>query len=292
MNGFLKMTSKVIIITGASRGLGKFLSEHFFKNGHSLILISSNIKRLKENTKNYSKKNNQALHLIEANYLEENFEKKIFYKINQYYKKIDVLINNAGIQEPIGPFKDVDFKKWQENFKVNFISPALITRYALTYMNNDSGGSIINLSGGGSSGPRPNFSSYACSKTALVRFTETLSHEFDEHNLNININAVAPGAMPTDMMKELVNSPIKMVGKKEKEFAKKVMNTPFNMQDVAELCEFLISPSSRGISGKLISLKWDNWKKWTENIEALSKSDLYTLRRITARDRNLEWGDL
>ena len=94
------------------------------------------------------------------------------------------------------------------------------------------------------------------------------------------------------LMKELVNSPIKMVGKKEKEFAKKVMNTPFNMRDVAELCEFLISPSSRGISGKLISVKWDNWKKWIENIEALSKSDLYTLRRITARDRDLEWGDL
>jgi 3-oxoacyl-[acyl-carrier protein] reductase len=59
-----------------------------------------------------------------------------------------------------------------------------------------------------------------------------------------------------------------------------------------ELCDFLVSDKSRGISGKLISSNWDNWPEWPKHLAELESSDLYTLRRITGRDRGCDWGDL
>ena len=156
-------------------------------------------------------------------------------------------------------------------------------------MNNKNGGSIINLSGGGSAGLRPNLSAYACSKTALVRFTETVAAELKDSN--INMNAIAPGPMPTAMMRELIEVSENIIGKEEKLLAKKTLDSDFDVRDIGDLCLFLSQPSSRKISGKLISVKWDNWRNWENHIEELEKSDLYTLRRITAKDKGLKWGD-
>ncbi len=286
------MSKKTIMITGASRGLGKFLSEHFIDIGHDLILVSSNIEKLKKNIKDINLASTQKLHIVSANYLEKEFEKKMFRSIEKFTKNIDVLINNAATQSPIGPFVDTDFEEWEKNFKVNFVSTALVIKKTISFMSNKSGGSIINISGGGSSSPRPNLSAYACSKTALVRLTETLSYELNQKNLNININAVAPGAMPTTMMKELLDFPDEIVGKHEKDLAKQTLSSSSEMDSVGKLCDFLISSSARNITGKLISAKWDNWSKWPENSEKLDNGDLYTLRRITSRDRGFDWGDL
>ena len=286
------MSKKTIMITGASRGLGKFLSEHFIDIGHDIILVSSNIEKLKKNIKDINLASTQKLHIVSANYLEKEFEKKMFRSIEKFTKNIDVLINNAATQSPIGPFVDTDFEEWEKNFKVNFVSTALVIKKTISFMSNKSGGSIINISGGGSSSPRPNLSAYACSKTALVRLTETLSYELNQKNLNININAVAPGAMPTTMMKELLDFPDEIVGKHEKDLAKQTLSSSSEMDSVGKLCDFLISSSARNITGKLISAKWDNWSKWPENSEKLDNGDLYTLRRITSRDRGFDWGDL
>ncbi len=286
------MSKKTIMITGASRGLGKFLSEYFIDIGHDLILVSSNIEKLKKNIKDINLASTQKLHIVSANYLEKEFEKKMFRSIEKFSKNIDVLINNAATQFPIGPFVDTNFEEWEKNFKVNFVSTALVIKKTISFMNNKSGGSIINISGGGSTSPRPNLSAYACSKTALVRLTETLSYELDQKNLNININAIAPGAMPTTMMKELLDFPDEVVGKHEKDLAKQTLSSSSEMDSVGKLCDFLISSSARNITGKLISAKWDNWSKWPENSKKLDKGDLYTLRRITSRDRGFDWGDL
>lgn len=286
------MSKKIIMITGASRGLGKFLSEYFIDIGHDLILVSSNIEKLKRNIKDINLASTQKLHIVSANFLEKEFEKKMFSSIEKFSKNIDVLINNAATQSPIGPFVDTDFEEWEKNFKVNFVSTALVIKKTIPFMNNKSGGSIINISGGGSTSPRPNLSAYACSKTALVRLTETLSYELAQKNLNININAISPGAMPTTMMKELLDFPDEIVGKHEKDLAKQTLSSSSEMDSVGKLCDFLISSSARNITGKLISAKWDNWIKWPKNSEKLDKGDLYTLRRITSRDRGFDWGDL
>ena len=230
----------------------------------------------------------QKLLLIKADFSTEDFDVDMFNKVSNFCDSIDLLINNAAIQGPIGFFPDLIFKDWERVFKVNFLAPAAICHRAIRSMMNG-GGTIINVSGGGAAGLRPNFSAYASSKTALVRFSETIAAELT--NKNININTVAPGAMPTDMLQEVLESPDKVAGLQEKTTALEVFQTGFDMTGVGDLCLFLSSPRARKITGKLISVKWDNWKAWPDNIEALTSSDLYTLRRIVGRDRGINWSD-
>ena len=131
---------------------------------------------------------------------------------------------------------------------------------------------------------------YSLSKTSLLRFVEN----FAEENLkeNLTINAVAPGVMPSRMQQEIIDSEI-MHKTKDYSVAKTSLSSKnFDLTKLLNLCDFLISNNSAGITGKLISADWDNWPEWPNHINELKSSDLYTLRRITGRDRGQEWGDL
>jgi predicted dehydrogenase len=151
-------------------------------------------------------------------------------------------------------------------------------------MRESGGGSIINISGGGATSPRENFSSYATSKAAIVRFSETLAME--TRGDGIRVNCIAPGAMKTSMLEEVIKKGNKVAGEKEYEIARKIIvEGGASMERVAELALFLASDESNGITGKLISAVWDNWKQWPEHLKELNESDVYTIRRIAGRDR-------
>jgi NAD(P)-dependent dehydrogenase (short-subunit alcohol dehydrogenase family) len=108
----------------------------------------------------------------------------------------------------------------------------------------------------------------------------------------VTVNAIAPGAMPTDMLRQVVASGQVLAGSKEIESAKKILNGgDLAMERTSDLVEFLISEESLGITGKLISAQWDDWENWPEYIDQLKQSELYTLRRVTCRDRGHTWGD-
>ena len=121
-------------------------------------------------------------------------------------------------------------------------------------------GKIINLSGGGATGPRPNFSAYAASKAAVVRFTETLAAELD----GIDVNAIAPGALPTRMLDEVLASGAGSTVE------------PTTFERATALAVFLGSAASDGISGRLIAAQWDDWERSGRRC----RDDLYTLRRV------------
>jgi 3-oxoacyl-[acyl-carrier protein] reductase len=157
-------------------------------------------------------------------------------------------------------------------------------------MKEGGGGKIINLSGGGATTPRPFFSAYAVAKTGLVRFTEIIAKEVKE--FKIEVNSIAPGILHTDMMQGIFHAGEKMAGQKEYSQAQKVMQGEGNdPRTAAELCVFLVSPSSDGITGRLISAIWDPWEDLPLHLDDLRNSDIYTLRRIVPKDRNLNWGD-
>jgi 3-oxoacyl-[acyl-carrier protein] reductase len=151
------------------------------------------------------------------------------------------------------------------------------------------GGAIINISGGGASGPRPNFSAYATAKSGLVRFSETLAQELQPYN--VSVNCVAPGAMNTPMLDEIIRSGAELSGAGEYQQASRIRREGGGSPDnVARLCLFLASAEARGITGKLISAAWDPWPALLQHSADLSGSDIYTLRRIVPRDRGLAWG--
>lgn len=288
MSGSLIVMNKTLLITGASRGLGKFLSLYFAKLNFDLILVASDLKRLKELSNEIKLSKGQRLLIIPVDFSLEGFEVDMFKKVYNFCPCVDVLINNAAIQGPIGPFTEIKFDNWEIVFKINFLAPALISQKIIKNMKKN-GGTIINLSGGGGASLRPNFSAYSASKAALIRFSETIAEELKKNN--INVNTIAPGIMPTDMMKEILKVPKNVSIDQEKKIAKDVLSKSSNMKVVADLCRFLTTSKARLITGKLISAKWDNWKVWTNNLEELNSSDLYTLRRIVGHDRGVVWGD-
>jgi 3-oxoacyl-[acyl-carrier protein] reductase len=137
---------------------------------------------------------------------------------------------------------------------------------------------IVCFSGGGATKPRPNFSAYGAAKTAIVRLVETIAEE--ERGQPIDINAVAPGAIPTRLTDEVLALGPGVAGAAEYQAALKNKAQGGGPLDRAvRLVEWLLSPSSDGISGRLISAAWD---PWTDLDPAkLAGTDLYTLRRVT-----------
>jgi 3-oxoacyl-[acyl-carrier protein] reductase len=203
---------------------------------------------------------------------------------------LDVLINNAAIHGPIGPFLENDFFLWQQAIQVNFLAPVALCHALIPFMKEAGGGSIINLSGGGSTGPRSNFSAYGSAKTALVRFSETLAEETKP--FGIRVNCIAPGPMKTEMLSEVLERGANAAGEREFAIARKVFaEGGASLDRAADLALFLASDKGVGITGKLISAVWDNWEHWPDHLDELSSSDAYTLRRIAGRDRGFTWGD-
>jgi 3-oxoacyl-[acyl-carrier protein] reductase len=148
-------------------------------------------------------------------------------------------------------------------------------------------GKIINLSGGGATNPLPNISAYAASKAAVVRFTETLAGEV---GAGIDVNAVAPGALATQMMDSAIDAGPDKVGKAFHERMLKLKaegGTP--LIKGAQLCAYLASSESDGVTGKLLSAVWDPWNALSAHRDDL-KGDIYTLRRIVPADRGKDWG--
>lgn len=281
----------VCLITGASRGLGRFLAEHFWIQGWSVILSASNSKSLQECLDSLADKPDQKKYAIIADLLIQGEAERMITEAKSLVSRLSLLINNAAIQGAVGPAWSNDWAEWQSTIQVDMIAPARICSLISPWMMETGNGSIINLSGGGATGPRANFSAYATAKAGLVRFSETLAEELRPYH--IRVNCISPGMMGTSMMQEIVRKGETASGKKEYENAKRILREEKgeSMKRVAELCSFLASESSKGITGKLISAIWDDWTNWPEHLEELASSDVYTLRRITGRDRGFSWGD-
>jgi 3-oxoacyl-[acyl-carrier protein] reductase len=149
----------------------------------------------------------------------------------------------------------------------------------------------VNESGGGATNPMPNISAYAASKAAVVRMTETLALELEAHH--ITVNAVAPGALNTPLQDQLLAAGPDVVGES---LYKRILavreggGAPLEVG--AGLCVFLGSAASDGINGRLISAVWDDWRDLPNHGDELTKSDVYTLRRIVPKDRGFTWGDV
>lgn len=280
---------KICCITGASRGLGSYLAHSFWKNGFSLVLSGKNFNTLQKIANNFLPSFSQHCYCCAADLSTLDGADIVLEWLSQNKIQVDILINNAAMHGPVGLLVDNDHALWRSTMQCNMLSPMRLTQGMLPAMLEAGFGRVVNISGGGASGPRPRFSAYATSKTALVRFTETLGAEL--MSTGVTVNAIAPGAMKTRLLGELLWQGRDVVGEKEWKIAQNVFESDgASMERVASLCLFLASSASDGITGKLISAVWDPWESLAEHKPEL-ESDIYTLRRITPKDRGQTWGN-
>jgi NAD(P)-dependent dehydrogenase (short-subunit alcohol dehydrogenase family) len=195
-----------------------------------------------------------------------------------------ILVNNAGIYGPMGDTASVPWDDWVRAIEINLFGTLLMSRAVLPQMRTRGRGKIINLSGGGATAPLPRISAYAASKTAVVRLTETMAEEL--RNEGIDINAIAPGALNTRLLDEVLEAGPAAVGQAFYDRAleqREKGGAP--LERGASLAVFLASTKSDGITGRLLSAVWDDWENLPAQREALEEGDVYTLRRVVPADR-------
>jgi NAD(P)-dependent dehydrogenase (short-subunit alcohol dehydrogenase family) len=286
------LSGKKAIITGANQGFGLEIARKYVLAGADVILCARNSALLKEVEAELGTLavSDQKIITTVADVSVEGDVRAVLTDTLTKLGGCHVLVNNAGIYGPKGEIEAVDWTEWIKAIEINVFGSILMCRAILPHFKAQGYGKIIQLSGGGATNPLPRISAYAVSKAAIVRFAETLAEEV--RGTGIDVNAIAPGALNTRMLDEILEAGPEKVGKafyerslKQKESG----GTPLGRG--AELALFLASAASDGITGKLISAVWDNWEHWPEHIDELRTSDVYTLRRIAGRDRGLPWGD-
>lgn len=282
---------QVVLITGASRGIGFEVAKSFLKLGANLIICSKNSEKIRSSYQKLNKlKNNyQKVIYFTVDISSEKEVKSLVKQSLKTFKNIDIIISNAGIYGPRGPIDKVCWKDWVDTLKVNLFGPIFLCREIIPYFKKRNSGKFIQLSGGGVAGPLPRISGYAISKISVVRFMENLSEEVKDFNININI--VAPGAINTGMLKEIIAEGPKNIGKYY--YKKALKQNKLGGSSVKKACDlilFLASGYSKEIKGKFLHALWDDWKDLTNYQIILKNSDIYTLKRITPKDRGFDWG--
>jgi NAD(P)-dependent dehydrogenase (short-subunit alcohol dehydrogenase family) len=288
----MKLRGRFALITGASQGLGAEIARQYVANGATVMLCARSADKLGDQQRMLAPLLDRDARIVTAvgDVGERRDVDAIFKQVRSEFPRLDILVNNAGIYGPMGNIEDVSWEDWIDAIRINLLGLVYVSRTAMPIFRSQRYGKIINVSGGGAANPMPAITAYAASKAGAVRFTESLALECkDDH---IDVNAIAPGALVTRMMNQLLEAGPDKVGKKFYDRMKKIADEGGTPLDVgAALCVFLGSSESDGITGKLIAAQWDRWEDWPRHLEELNDSDVYTLRRITGRDRNKEWGD-
>ena len=286
----MRLQGRNALITGGSQGLGKAIAQEFVLAGASIVtcareenLLFETIAELQKLAGPSQTVCGQACDVSS----EEQVDRLISFALSKL-GSVDVLVTNAGVYGPMGPTETVSLKEWARAFEINLYGVLLPCRAIIPHLKKRNGGKIIVLSGGGATNPLPNISSYAASKAAVVRLMETLAEELKP--FGIDVNAVAPGALKTRFIEQVLEAGPEKVGAAF--FAKNQKwadggATPLALG--ARLCVYLASQESNGITGKLISAQWDPWERLHGHRDTLATSDIYCLRRIVPEDRGQNW---
>lgn len=205
-------------------------------------------------------------------------------EVSQVWNGVDVLICCAATHGSIGPAMEADPNEWIQGVRSNLEGTYFSIRGFFDLLKKSSlithrRAKIVCFSGGGATGPRPNFSAYAIAKTGVVRLVENLASEWKSEP--VDINAIAPGVFFTPLLEEVLKQGAMKAGKKEYQTALNARTeSQSSLEKLLGLIGFLISKDSDLISGKLIAAQWDTWESFKNRKESLMSSDVATLRRV------------
>ena len=287
----MSLTGRTALITGASQGLGATIAEHFLAEGANVALCGRNAGDLDAQQQRLAAAYGaDRVWAKSADVSNRGDVDALFDEAQSRFGRVNVLVANAGVYGPMGSIDAVDWDEWVQAISINLTGTVYCTRKAVEIFKPQRYGKILILSGGGATSPLPGISAYAASKAAIVRFTETLALEMREWN--IDVNAIAPGALMTRLTDQLIAAGPERVGAALHARMVKLKQeggTPLSVG--AALCGYLASGESDGLTGRLISAPWDPWPFSEEHRRQIAESDIYTLRRIVPKDRGKTWGD-
>lgn len=281
------LKDKKAVIMGGSRGIGKAIAEAYLKSGASVLLVARNADELAAVKNELSGFGEVHTAVGDVSHVEDM--ERIAREVKEIFGTVDILVNAAGVYGPIGPIVEVDPDEWLDAIKINLFGTFLSVHYFGALMKSAGSGSIINFVGGGE-GAYPNFSSYVSAKGGIARFTETAAQELKEHS--VRVNAIAPGAVNTKFLEDLIAAGPEKAGQANYEKALKQKESGgISPEDAAWLCVFLGSDASRELTGRIFSAVWDAYDDLPAHAGEIAASDVYTMRRIQPKDRGFGWGE-
>jgi NAD(P)-dependent dehydrogenase (short-subunit alcohol dehydrogenase family) len=232
----MRLNNKVAIITGGGRGIGKAIALGFASQGAQIVVASRTESEVMSVAEQIKKTGVDSLGFV-CDISDENQVKGLIDTTLKKFKKIDVLINNAGIGS-MRPVYATQLESFEKVLKVNLTGTFLCTKHVWQPMKNSGGGSIINVSSLGGLVGYPLLSAYCASKWGQIGFTKACAEEGKKDK--IRVNAIAPGKADTAIRAKIKEDKTKML-------------TP---EDQVDACIFLASDESRFITGQVISLEW------------------------------------
>jgi 3-oxoacyl-[acyl-carrier protein] reductase len=285
----MKLQNINALITGASQGLGKAIAEQFLREGANVVICARSESDLSATRNELAAKfPAQKVVAKTCDVSDESQVNELVAFALRELGSLQALVLNAGIYGPMGPTESVPLDEWRRAMDINLFGVLLPSRAIIPHFKKAGKGKIVVLSGGGATNPLPNISAYAASKAAVVRLMETLALELKSSH--VDVNAIAPGALATRLVDEVLAAGAEKVGatffEKNKTWKE---NGAVPLELGASLAVYLASAESDGITGKLISAQWDPWKDLQKYRDELAKSDIYCLRRIVPEDRGKKW---
>jgi 3-oxoacyl-[acyl-carrier protein] reductase len=268
-----------LILTGSSTGIGLALADHLVAQGHHVWGLARSDQSAREAPANAAFRASRCDVAAWAQVAAAADE------VRRAWTHVDAVIACAGLQGEVGRAVTCDPARWGATVRANLDGTFHAIRAFHPLLAPASGrAKIICFSGGGSTKARANFSAYGVAKTGVVRLVETIAEE--ERGAALDINAIAPGAINTRLTEEILTLGPAIAGDAEYQAAlRQKASGGAPIAKVLGLVDWLLSPASDGISGRLISAPWDPWPTLGTHAGALAKSDIYTLRRIVPEER-------
>ena len=272
MNGSMR-----IVITGASSGIGHALARQLSGQGHAVWGLARTFAP------------DVPGRASACDVSDWRAAQAAAVGVADSWQGVDALICCAGMQGRIGPAMTIEPAEWSRTVRVNLDGTfhSVAAFYPLLGKA-ERRAKVLCFSGGGATAPRPNFSAYGVAKAGVVRLVETLAAEWAGEP--VDINAVAPGALPTRLTDEVLALGPEKAGAREYAAAQQTAaQGPAAFENLQGLVAFLLSEASDGITGRLLSAPWDPWRTLGERRAELAESDIFTLRRIVPADRGKSW---
>jgi len=251
----MRFAGKRVLVTGGGRGIGQAIALAFAREGASLAVNAAHLDTA-EQTAAQARQFKGKVIAIEANVTDEPQINAMVYRAVKELGGLDVLVNNAGIGQPIMPLLEQATTDWDRVMSTNLRGTYLCSKAAARWMIPQKSGKIVNIASIAGLTGQIYRTAYATSKAAVINLTMVLAVELAKYN--INVNAVAPGYVLTDLVKNFVQQ-----GKvKEEAVLRRTplgrMSTP---EDIASATLFLASEEARNITG--VNLPVD--AGWTAN---------------------------